>query len=133
MRRFAEEKPSLDELAHYGVKGMKWGVRKANPTTSEIQGARQRQAIRWQKVIEADQKLQIASSSSQKKSAERQIDKAARDFATNEDRVTAARMTRGEKATALILAGPVGLIVIGANKSNVKRTAKATDQARQVK
>lgn len=24
-----EEKPSLDELAHFGVKGMKWGVKKA--------------------------------------------------------------------------------------------------------
>lgn len=25
----AEEKPSLDDLAHFGVKGMKWGVKKA--------------------------------------------------------------------------------------------------------
>lgn len=25
----AEEKPSLDELTHVGVKGMKWGVRRA--------------------------------------------------------------------------------------------------------
>lgn len=27
------DKPSLDELIHYGVKGMKWGVRKSEPTT----------------------------------------------------------------------------------------------------
>lgn len=25
---FGEEKPDLEELAHYGVKGMKWGIRK---------------------------------------------------------------------------------------------------------
>jgi len=34
MRVFPEDnKPSLDELLHYGVKGMKWGVRKAEPST----------------------------------------------------------------------------------------------------
>lgn len=26
-----QEKPSLDDLVHYGVKGMKWGVRKSTP------------------------------------------------------------------------------------------------------
>lgn len=34
MRVFPDDgKPSLDELLHYGVKGMKWGVRKTEPTT----------------------------------------------------------------------------------------------------
>jgi hypothetical protein len=28
-----EEKPSLQEIAHHGVKGMHWGVRKAAPVT----------------------------------------------------------------------------------------------------
>jgi len=29
-----DEKPSLDDLVHFGVKGMKWGVRKSKPTSS---------------------------------------------------------------------------------------------------
>lgn len=28
-----QEKPPLDELVHFGVKGMKWGVRKENRTS----------------------------------------------------------------------------------------------------
>lgn len=29
MKNFGDAKPSLEELAHHGVKGQKWGVRKA--------------------------------------------------------------------------------------------------------
>lgn len=34
------EKPSLDELAHYGVKGMKWGVRKDRYESTRVKKAR---------------------------------------------------------------------------------------------
>lgn len=33
-----EEKPSLKELAHAGVKGMKWGVRKSEPANAAYTG-----------------------------------------------------------------------------------------------
>lgn len=33
-RYFGSEKPDLDDLLHYGVKGMKWGVRKDRRTSS---------------------------------------------------------------------------------------------------
>lgn len=36
-RYFGEDKPSLDDLSHFGVKGMKWGVRK-----SDVPGVSQR-------------------------------------------------------------------------------------------
>lgn len=31
MRYFGPEKPNLDELTHFGVKGMRWGVRREGP------------------------------------------------------------------------------------------------------
>ena len=31
MEIVGSEKPSLEDLVHFGVKGMKWGVRKQNP------------------------------------------------------------------------------------------------------
>lgn len=38
------DKPSLDILAHYGVKGMKWGVRRAQKAQNKYAGKAQRQA-----------------------------------------------------------------------------------------
>jgi hypothetical protein len=40
-------------------------------------------------------------------------------------------MTTGEKVTAALLAGPIGLAVIGGNKVQVKLVAKNTDKHRK--
>jgi hypothetical protein len=106
-------------LAHLGVKGMRWGTRKQNPTGSEIKGARTRQAERH-----------VAVRTAKTPSAR---NKASKDVTTNEDRVTASRMTIGEKIVATMLGGPVGLIVISRNKSFVKGVSKKTDAARDIK
>lgn len=117
MRTFVgEEKPPLESLSHSGVKGMKWGVRKDRPTTVDIQNARERQRMRANSAVFNPSKIKRAA--------------AEKDFLTNEDRVTAARMTRGEKMVAVVLAGPVGGAIIVGNHVQVKRIARKTDVAR---
>lgn len=88
---YPEDKPSLEELFHFGVKGMRWGVRK-KVTTSDIKSARARQRGR--------------SESARK---------------TSSDRAISSRLTRGEKVAALLIGGPVGLVVIGGAAINAKR------------
>lgn len=39
MRIVQDEKPSPDELAHYGVKGMRWGVRREGSLGERFKGA----------------------------------------------------------------------------------------------
>ena len=127
------EKPSLSDLVHYGVQGMKWGVRKSNPTSTDIHSARVRQAARKANANLATARLNEASAGGNKakqKSAVKAFEKAHLDVLTNEDAVTSQRMTKGEKWTIGILAGPVGLAVIGANRLDVKRAAKAVDHNR---
>ncbi len=130
-----QEKPSLADLMQSGVKGMKWGVRKAKPTTSEIHDARARQDARMRDVNSKIDRLNLVSgpghSSSVQKKAVLDFQKSEKAFLTNEDRVTAAHMTRGEKIAAVILAGPLGGAIILGNKAGVKRTARKTDVARQ--
>jgi hypothetical protein len=131
-----DEKPPLETITHYGTKGMKWGVRKTNPTTSDIQDARARQDARYNSYIQSVHRLNLASADgtpkSKQKSAVRNYEKTQKDFLTNEDRVTAMRMTNGEKVTAALLTGPIGLVIIGANRGQVKRVAKDTDKNRQL-
>lgn len=122
--------PPLEEVLHSGVKGMRWGVRNKRPTGSQIHGARQRQDQRLRELFRQDD---IASTSSgrTKISAEAKAKKVAKDFQTNEDRVTAARMTKGEKAISLILTGPIGATVIGLNSLHVRSVARQTDRLRE--
>jgi hypothetical protein len=117
MKIYGDEKPSLEDLVHHGVKGQKWGVRKSHPSTSEIHAARQRQEKRITQ-------LHSAKTPQRKAAITKKLN-------TNEDNVTAARMTLGEKVTTTMLGGPVGLVVIARNNQIVKKTAAKTDQARK--
>lgn len=125
------EKPSLDDLVHYGTKGMKWGVRKANPTTTEIRDARLRQRGRESRFDNAIIDLNLARTDRDVKSAVKRYNKAVTDLSTSEDAVTAQRLTKGEKWTLAILSGPVGLAVIGGQALVVKSTAKRVDRNRE--
>jgi hypothetical protein len=111
-----QDKPDLLSIRHSGIKGMKWGVRKTAPTTGDIHDARSRQNARANTaVLHPSAKTRTAAS---------------KEFHTSEDRVTAARMTRGEKMAAVLLAGPIGGAVIVGNHVQVKRIARKTDVAR---
>lgn len=113
------EKPSLEELAHYGVKGMKWGQRKKY-STEEIHTARIRQRSRVHQLNDTAAKLNLATGKKADTLAKKYA-KEMNELETNKDAAVAARMTKGEKAANLILAGPFGAIAIGLNKRTVRK------------
>ena len=123
------EKPDLLSLEHYGKKGMKWGVRKAKPSTSDIKDARARQASRIHEVNNRTHELNLATAPGSGKSKKAQ-DTAVKKYQQaiknldNSDTAVAARMTRGEKAALLILTGPIGAAAIIGNKVQVKKIEK---------
>lgn len=138
-----------DFLAHYGVKGMRWGKRKGPDaktetpvqrkdesnrdfskrqakaysrtkyTSDEILAARSRQAARAKAYVDTFNSSPRDPNTG-KRILTKQFTKADRDWADQEDRYIAARKTRGEKFTATIIAGPIGL----AMASDLRTTAR---------
>jgi hypothetical protein len=104
------DKPSLEELMHHGVKGMKWGHRKNKPTTSDIKDARIRTRAREANLASATNRLNLATHApaSEQKAAVRNYQKVQMEFLKNPDRAVAMRLTTGEKFVLAAL-GPVGL------------------------
>lgn len=108
-----------ESLSHHGVKGQKWGVRKLTVSNREVREAKGRQATRASLVRKApDEKTRA---------------KALKDFQTNEDRVTAARVSRGQALAWSIMAGPIGLAVVAAGAAQASQIAQRTDKARMKK
>lgn len=116
---YNEVKPSLEELAHYGKKGMKWGHRKKY-TTSEIKDARARQGSRLARVNDQAHKLNLATGKNKDVQAQKYI-KLRTELEKNPDAAIGGRMTRGEKAAALLLTGPIGAVIIAGNASAVRK------------
>lgn len=116
---YGEEKPSLEELAHYGVKGMKWGQRKKY-STDQIKDARARQGSRVARINDQAHKLNLAEGKAKDAAAKKYVEMM-KELQSHPDAAIGGRMTRGEKAAALLIGGPIGAIVIAGNASAVRK------------
>lgn len=124
----------MTDIQHYGTKGMKWGERKKKYSAGEIHGARYRQEARRRQLNAAADQLNLASGSGSKAqtmAAGKKYVKALGDYNMNEDRVTASRMTKGEKWATAILTGPLAAVVIPVNAGYTRAVAKDVDRVRK--
>lgn len=92
-----KDKPSLDELMHYGVKGMRWGHRKSGISSADIKDARARTAVRVREVNKAHTAIYKTKNDKDEKKAVQTYDKKRMEYLKNPDRATAQRLTTGEK------------------------------------
>lgn len=99
-----EEKPSIDDLLHYGVKGMKWGVHR---TSEEIDAARERHNKRMDKLDTEATRLSLAKSTAEKKRILNDIHKIAKEAQDSGDLDVASTRKRGEKVATVLLGGPI--------------------------
>lgn len=124
-----EEQPSLDDcLAHYGKKGMKWGVRNARPSGSDIRVARIRLQGEQHKL--AGQRSAVrAAPKGEKKAAEKlKYHEMKISFLKNPDRVTAMHITKGEGVAAAILTAPSGPLGFASYVGGVTAVRKTVEK-----
>jgi hypothetical protein len=137
-----DDKPPLDEdlLIHFGVKGMRWGHRKSSSdsgsgappkkpvkkkiTSETIREARATHHARMTQLVLADQKVRLATTKKGKDAALKIVEKYAKQMANSDDARIANKMTRGEKTIALLVGGPLGAVVIGANAFTTRERKK---------
>jgi hypothetical protein len=132
---FVEDNPeaTLDEvLAHYGVAGMKWGRRRAKANGSDIREARvnlHKQRVDIHKAKKAARQINDPTSKAMAKAKVGEMKSA---FLNNPDRVVAARLTRGEKAIALLLL-PAGGTSVAVTSMHSRRIEYKQNKAAGVK
>lgn len=122
-----------DDLKHFGVKGMKWGVtrdrggsggsgggdkgpsrkEKRAAANAEIEGARQRQRERAVELERQAFKTYTANGEKAAKAALNKYDRMELDLLNNPDAATASKLTTGEKWVAGIEWGVAGLALAG--------------------
>lgn len=114
MKIYGDEKPSLQELAHYGTKGMKWGVRRAQrkERNAQIKGARQRIASKQAEVHSLARQSSKAKTAAERARLDKLATKKAKELFESPDHLTASRMTSGEKWMTGVLLGTT--VAVGA-------------------
>lgn len=133
MTQYEAQVMSADDfLEHYGVKGMKWGHRKA--TTADIHDARIRLADKSVKIAKQKQRVKSAKKAGKSTTnAEAKLHELKTDYLKSPDRLTASRLTKGEKVAVGLLSaagGPVGLAALGLNRG-IEGVARSTVAKRQ--
>lgn len=128
---FGDEKPTLETaLAHYGVKGMKWGVIRTQ-RSADTKAARAGLRADNQKYNALEDKRDSSASSAEKARIQRVLDKMDAEYKTDPRRAIAARTTRGEKiALALLAPAGIGAIVIGGRALRSRSLRKRAENAK---
>lgn len=131
MKIYGAEKPDVEDVvAHYGVKGMRWGERKAHTpltasgaklnrraTATEIHEARGRQRDRAKQLTALNKKH---GKEHGKFKYTKEHDDVVQDLLESDDAVISRQKTRGEQIAATILLGPVGLLTSLNTKGRVQ-------------
>lgn len=108
--------PVDDILAHYGKKGMKWGVHSAKPSSGDIKDARTRFNRKAEDFHADTKKLKKTTErgSAARVAGMAKLEKRKVSLLKDPDRATSLRMTKGEKAaTVAVAASPFVLVTPG--------------------
>jgi hypothetical protein len=110
---FTEAKPPLEELAHFGTKGMKWGVHKTHGT-HEFNKKFNTPEKRATEIHRARASVAKSKAKAEKAKGTPQAKKLKDAHLKNPDRATALRITKGEKAVRALLYAFVPVPVVPA-------------------